>query len=34
MKIELNISKQSQDVCMTHCPKAEERACGIMYRNL
>ena len=32
MKIELNISKQSKDVCMGHCPKDRENTCGIAYR--
>ena len=32
MKIELNISKQSKDACMNHCPKGTQNDCGIMYR--
>lgn len=32
MKMELNISKQSKDVCMGNCPKISEGSCGIMYR--
>ncbi len=33
MKIELNISKQSKDVCMANCPKNSEASCGIAYRS-
>ena len=32
MKIELTISKQSKNVCMSGCAKMNEGQCGIMYR--
>ncbi len=34
MKIELNISKQSKDVCMNNCPRSTEGICGIAYRSM
>ncbi len=33
MKIELNISQTSQDVCMGKCPECLEWQCGINYRT-
>ena len=32
MSVDLKISKASNVVCMSHCPKASESICGIMYR--
>ena len=32
MKVELNISKQSKDVCMSGCTKGDQNSCGIMYK--
>lgn len=32
MKIELNISKQSEDICMGKCPEWSTNLCGIGYK--
>lgn len=32
MKVELEISKMSDIVCMSGCSKAAESSCGIAYR--
>jgi hypothetical protein len=33
MLVELKISKASNVIAMSHCPKASEYSCGIMYRD-
>ncbi len=33
MSVDLKISKASNVVCMSHCPKSLESVCGIMYRT-
>lgn len=32
--VELKISKVSEEVCMSYCPKDAENSCGIQYRSL
>lgn len=31
--VELKISKVSEEVCMSYCPKGSESSCGIQYRS-
>ena len=33
MKVDLKVSKASNIVCMSNCPKAFESSCGIAYRS-